>query len=434
MGTVVKTIYYGARIYFKEDLNTNPDWRQLSTLTNVKVLTRTRTGVSLPKYKQLIANHQNATTALSGTFCSLDSTRGRFKYTVRTGTGAIASGEVYGDVAVYLKSPPGYVGGWSSKADSRAASSFLKACRQAQVAVSGPTFLGEIRDVIRMFRKPAGALQDGIRRYTEELARRNAANKQRYFRKEPGNYLRNLSHIASGLWLERSFGWIPLLADIQGARDAYNNLLEIDRVIAVSGGGHDAKGISNAAGTQNIVGGGYLNCNITDKLTEHNTVRYRGAVRAQAVTTAAERFAQFGFTPSEFLPTAWEVLPWSFLLDYFVNIGDMINGAVTDTSNVAWVCKTVINKADFVHTSRLNRDALIAIFGSKNLLTFISSPGFSRWRTSTVSRSASAIPVPSLIFYLPKSDNRLLNIASLMTQVGIDTGVTQQFHGKTWRR
>jgi hypothetical protein len=340
---------------------------------------------------------------------------------------------VYGDIAVHLANTPGYIGGWPSVADSRAASKFLSAVRAAQVAVSGPTFLGEIKDTIRMFRKPAGALQEGIQRYLDELKRANAENKRRYFNKRKPAYLRNLSHIASGLWLERSFGWLPLLNDINDARTAYNNLFEIDRVIYCSGGGHDAKLKQTYAMNQNIVGGGYLSMRITGKLTEHDVVRYRGAVHAQAVSTARDRLAQYGFTPSEFIPAAWEVLPWSFLADYFVNIGDLISAAVTDTANFAWVNRSHVTKADLVQTWILDRDVLESVLGKKNLLNFYASPGFARWRTSTVGRGPSGVPTPSLSFYLPRSDGRLLNIASLLTQVGIDTGVPQRLSGRTWR-
>lgn len=433
MATIDRTLRYSARCFFREDHNPNVNFRQLSTESVVKVLTRTRTGVSLPKYRDVIAKHGNATTALSGQFMSLDADRGRGYYLVyHSGLKEYYEGEIYGDIAAYYSGVPNFTP-FSNVAQSRAAAQWLAKVRKVEVSVSGPTFLGEIRDTLKMLRKPAGALQEGIQRYLDELKRVNAENKRRYFNKQKPRYIRNLSHIASGLWLERAFGWLPLMNDIKDSINAYNNLFEIDRTVKVSAGGHDAKLRSQSNDLQLLISGGWLNFRVDARQTDHVVVRYRGAVNAQAVSTASDRYAQFGFTPSEFIPTAWEVLPWSFLADYFVNIGDLLSASVTDTSKVAWVTVDNINKADVTRRYTFDRDRLEQLFGKQNIIRFVQSPSFARWRNTVVTRSNSGVPMPTLSFYLPRSDGRLLNVAALMTQCGIDLGVAQRLSGRTWR-
>jgi len=65
--------------------------------------------------------------------------------------------------------------------------------------------------------------------------------------------------------------------------------------------------------------------------------------------TPFDNWNLFGFQPSEFLPTAWELLPWSFLADYFSNIGDCLTAwsTVTDKVEVAYINRTIVQKTVF---------------------------------------------------------------------------------------
>jgi hypothetical protein len=283
-----------------------------------------------------------------------------------------------------------------------------------------------------MLKHPAKALEDSAKQYLQAVKNANRENRRRNFNKKPKNYIRELSNIASGLWLEYAFGWVPLLHDIQDARDAYNSLLDKDRIAHVSSGGKDARG---SPGPITVTSPGYgLSMKVlwTNHRVDIHKVRYRGAVKAQAVTTASDRLARFGFTPSEFLPTAWELLPWSFLADYFANIGDLINASMTDTSNVAWVNVTDIKEAHKDVYVRLDMETLLSTFSGWTILSTESSPSHLKWIRRSVSRSGSGIPFPSLYFTYPKSDTRLLNVAALLQQVGFGIN-PQRKSGRTYR-
>lgn len=435
MTTKTSTVYYSTLVYQRNTHDSNPDHRQLWPSHGLKVLLRTRDGTSNPHYKRQIAACENATTVLSGTFTSFVAMRNRAKLVYfHTVQQAVHEEEAFGDIIATFVTQDGYVGGWVSKADSRASTGYLQKVRAAQVMVSGPTFLGELRETLRMIRKPAAALQDGIRRHLAEVELRNRENRKRYFNKQPKKYARNLSKIASGLWLENAFGWVPLLHDIDGARKAYDSLFEReDRIIKISAGGHDAKDVSGppvALGMQ----AGFISWIFSERKIEHVTVRYRGAVKAQAATTCADVGARFGFTPSEFIPTAWELLPWSFLVDYFANIGDILSALVTDTSQVAWTNRSVINKLDKKSSIVLNEAAILAIIdvGIRKKISVLWSPAISRWKHSTVTRAPSAVPSPELRFTYPGSTGRLLNVAALLDQVGLSVH-PQRLSGRNYR-
>jgi hypothetical protein len=45
-----------------------------------------------------------------------------------------------------------------------------------------------------------------------------------------------------------------------------------------------------------------------------------------------------------FVPTAYELLPYSFLLDYVSTVGSVVNGMFTHTGSVVWKCKNLKDK------------------------------------------------------------------------------------------
>jgi hypothetical protein len=191
-----------------------------------------------------------------------------------------------------------------------------------------------------------------------------------------------------------------------------------DRVVRISSGGKDEMKTGLSTHYDYIVpqAGSYNAVLFTDRVRRHHVVRYRGAVYARAATTARDRFARFGFTPSEFVPTAWEVLPWSFLADYFANIGDMLSASVTDTSNVAWVSKSDIRTTELTMTSTFGSATTFPPTLKKSIN--IVRPGNMVLTHKSVTRSANVgVPTPSLYFTYPGSNGRLANIAALLASV-----------------
>jgi hypothetical protein len=417
-----RSVYLGSRIWMQDENQSDPSLRGLLQATNTKKLLRTRTGDSNPHYKQQIRDGQNATTQMSGVFESLEGSNASVYYLWDAQANQVwCKEQMYGDLSTYDNTSPVFVGNWGPKADARATAKFYSSIRAAQVGVSGPTFLGELRETLQMIRKPAAALQDSTKRYLDKVKKANANNRAR--NKGKPSYARELSNIASGLWLEQAFGWTPLIHDVKDAIDTYNHLCDEPRLIKLSSGGNDQKETARFDTSFNPFPGTYMTWIASVQEIETVTVRYRGAVRAQAATTAADRFARFGFTPSEFIPTAWELLPWSFLADYFANIGDILSASCTDTSNLAWVSKSVINKKDRNVIHRFyEANPVFGIWKSQGRLKNMRwSAGQSTYRRSAVTRTPnSGISLPSLTFTYPSSDGRLLNVAALMAQVGID--------------
>jgi hypothetical protein len=229
--------------------------------------------------------------------------------------------------------------GNGSVAYKRALLDYLKNVRAQMVQMSGPTFLGELKETIGMIRRPMQALRNSCGAYLDSLKKAKRNN--------PHTWKRGIA----GTWLEHSFGWTPLLHDVKDAYEAYFHLTDaVDRTqVPVSGFGGDAfaypNGTFSVPGPVAIGSGGIrIQYSGEQRCVEKYVVKFKGMVTKSIAATKLERGIEaYGFTPSEFLPTAWELLPWSFLIDYFTDIGEVISANVTDTTRIAWTNVSQVN-------------------------------------------------------------------------------------------
>lgn len=129
-------------------------------------------------------------------------------------------------------------------------------------------------------------------------------------------------------WLELQYGWKPLLADIQGAAESLAKLMLANpkvQVVTVS----DTRKTSV---TELFPGVGWMtNTGVHQKelsTTLKFKIRYRIDDHVQAF------FNQIGFTNPVNL--AWEVLPFSFVVDWFIPIGSYLE-ALTSFQGLSFV-------------------------------------------------------------------------------------------------
>jgi hypothetical protein len=312
---------------------------------------------------------------------------------------------VVGNFAAHQSSAPGDANSFLDVTRSIAMSKALRQIHKAQIAMSGGTFLGELGEAIHMLRNPAEGLRKAIKgQYLDKLAKLK--------RRDPNRWKKAISQS----WLEGCFGWRPFINDLEDAAKAYQQIQEkSDRTTQIKAIGKASKlflieGPSLVAPISSFTHKYYAE-------TRHeNFTIIRGQVRSLAATTALEQARVFGLTAGEFLPTAWELLPWSFLADYFTNIGDIIENAVTDTTGVTWLEQADVTQAK--KEAMMQHDVQSNMTGwGTNFIYCGGKPSYAKWTKRVVSRTGVVtLRVPPLMLELPGSPMKQLNMLALWTQ------------------
>jgi hypothetical protein len=389
---------------------------------------RTRTGDRNLNWKQQVLAHVSASTNMTGVFESVDS---------ESGSGFLNYHDLFapfkkwqmsysGDIASYRYLPTVFHSNPILGLDaalSRAWGKAYKQIRKAQTSMSGGVFLGELKEVYHMLRHPAEGLRKAIREtYLNKL--------DRLKRRSPGKWSKALGQT----WLESSFGWRPFINDLEDAALAYqeltsNNHQEFRHIHSIGKDDRLVGRLSNDSFPTKL--DFFLIGN--QKIWDEALVIIRGEVKRELVTTAMQKARLFGLNPAEFVPTVWELLPWSFLVDYFTNIGDILEAGATDTSKVSWVLQTSISirkmEAYVVVDTAKNQALKGAKFDSAGGI-----PSSVKYQRRVVARIPASPVIPSLVFELPGSSIKSLNLLSLFAQANVlYPQDTSKLRGRTFR-
>jgi hypothetical protein len=360
----------------------------------------TRSGVENPSYRDQIRRGVNASTPFTGTKSTLEVGDLRDytvainlvgKNRVRTLSGSPLTNPFFRTLNTLSE----------ASADSAALGKFYSSARSATTAMQGMTFLGEIAETIRMLKRPASSLQRGIGEYLERL-KKISRHPSRPYRRQA----------LAGTYLEYAFGWVPLISDTRDAAKALNRLMSSTPQIRCTGFGQTEVATPNSGSTSHVVSlyRGYYN-KVERDLVQ---VIYRGAVKGSASgPTLDHAMDLFGFRLDEVVPTAWELLPWSFLADYFSNVGEIVSATFYASSNFAWCNKTVRRVSSVEYTEWTDLSYTKASFPTTQSVS-----GSNSWVStrSSVVRGAATPSVPSFRFELPGSNTKWVNIAALALQ------------------
>jgi hypothetical protein len=383
---------------------------------------RVRTGQALPHWKQIIADGGNATTPFSAVYDTVDERPATYR--VRgvvpgqpwiPGIDDTTSGYHFTGSHYWARVPkPPTID--ISNADNRSRAKFFKAVRAQHTKFNGVTFVGELRESLHMIRHPAQALYKNSNDYLGKVKKLKRQAGKEWTKK------------LGGLWLEHAFGWVPLLHDIQDGYSAYVAATKPESGASViSASFSDEVDVTNEqlngpyAGMVNASWGsgshGGVKIRSRDTLSNTAVVRYKGKYVAQVEAPRIRNQRLFGFTPSDFVPAAWELLPWSFLVDYFTNIGDIVEASVTSLAGVKWVNRTVIRRSNYVGAGVLAMKVGDIFSGlTVDLVDTIGQDAYCETTRKEVTRTPNTgIDFPRLTFDTGLSRGQLGNIAALLT-------------------
>lgn len=380
---------------------------------SVKVSTTTVTYGENPKdYRLLIKKGVSATTSLTGVHRRIKSLDGHVSFLQTTPFNGIQE-DTYGDVNFAA-------GGWvdpsgliSVEADNKARSKFLSHYIGLKNTFRGGNFLAEVRETIHMLAHPLKSF------YTEtwSLAER-VKRLGKVYRKDRVGFGKALSDA----WLAYAFGVKPLIADVNDATSALNQLaggfvadhngtiVERSDRQKLSGFGKEDVGGSTITAWTPPPGVSDRGVKVEVIVKTTNTARYYGMINAAPLNDDFV-LSQFGIGVFDIVPAAWEAIPWSFFIDYFSNTGEMLDSLRLWSCDMGWCNLTVRNSR--------TQNIMFSSCPKDTSQQFVRAAGGRFYSLSTVvNRSKSAVPVPNWHFQMPGFPSlKWLNIAALARQV-----------------
>lgn len=175
---------------------------------------------------------------------------------------------------------------------------------------------GELGETLNLIRKPYRNVGKILKKFDENLVRWSKGAKAS--KKQPT--LKEYVDSVSGTWLETRFGLMPALRSLQSMVDEYRRKVKRFNAAKI----HRAVGSVKTKGT-------YENTNTVDyayyasyATTESNWKQKTRACCYYRLAKPLSRASEWGLGVSDLPPSFWELLPWSFVVDRFLNIGDYL--------------------------------------------------------------------------------------------------------------
>jgi len=402
--------------YIKIEQTINPCFPNLDYKSQTRVLGPsglgvTKSGGPVPGYKRLIKNGMNAASDYTRVEKDIDIKVGLTTAQAQCWDPPRPKGTVTRTfLGMYLPLPsvPGLQ--TTVAADNAAKMSFISDVKRGYNTISGGVFLGELRETLNMIRHPARGFRLGLQDWLTTVQKRQsryciARNRSRW----RSTCIDKMNADLASLWLEYSYGWSPLISDTIAGAEALNELINgKTRYTSVSGAGRSEEStvVAINGNYPGISGATIVGQNRTIK---RSAVYIKGRVIAQAngptLTNARDLF---GFKLEEFVPTVWNLLPYSFLSDYFVNIGDILEATFFDRSSIQWAYKSTVQESYSNVTG-------YPVFDPEQGWSGGGSPGSAKAVHKSFKREASIDSlVPVFEISLPGGSTKWINMAALL--------------------
>jgi hypothetical protein len=322
-----------------------------------------------------------------------------------------------GDLAAFADIPSTPAGTSFASADNQAKSKFVSACLDARTALQGLTVLGELRETIRMVKNPALSLRKKTSQHLDKMRKRFAVNDAGFViprerrRSFSTRRRQSLTKTISDSWLEFAFGVAPLLSDIDSGAKAMSRIVTYNPPsVVVHGKGKSTESVSVLGQSLNR-GMLQLSWKVLRELEAE--VRYKGVMRLSQPNFRSTAVTQLGLSWADVVPAVWELIPYSFLVDYFTNVQEVVNAMCFNRSSLGWCERGIGLKRT---NTLLNLDCGLAGLGTGQ--KYLTPPprfgsGTSVIRTNFQRDNYIGHFIPSLEFSIPGSSRKWLNIGAL---------------------
>lgn len=282
-----------------------------------------RTRISHRGWKREIQLVSQATNPYERTETTISTLQGRAESKVKYHTGLFAITQSSGHLgSTSLLQPPTLID--LSPLLSEAKIGFVRKVRKSSTGFQTGVFLGELRETIKLVTHPV----DSFRRALDDY---RAATKKVIAGSTTSAVGRNLGN----LYLEHSFGWRPIFSDIDSGMKALAGLKPVYSDPIGFSASKDYRGSPFAILTRPS-GINQWWVRVTGQPRFDGKVRYKGVVAWESQNLAGGWRRDWGLTLDQFVPTIYELIPHSWLVDYFTNLGAIIDTISLGTIGLRW--------------------------------------------------------------------------------------------------
>lgn len=217
-----------------------------------------------------------------------------------------------------------------------------------QKAYSGET-LGELKQGWDLMKNPIKSLLNGYTRFTK-------INRAKLASAKTEKHLKNILRSVGDSWITYKFGIQPLFQTAVDVGEACASLVIGQNGLFRVNGNSSARD-EDVRSREGVgpVGGFAINAKIAEEIVYYTQSRYAytGGVLIDTPLYDYDRARRaFGLSWNEFIPTLWELTPWSFLVDYYVNVGDLIYNACRPKPKWVFLAESIKHESGVKMSSR----------------------------------------------------------------------------------
>jgi len=380
---------------------------------SVMTWTDVQTGIENPLHVDQIRKHQNATTAYSASKRKVKVYPGSVTFEENDVLGQPSYQTVWtGQLLTVLTWPsPGSPS--DDDLTARAYESFVKKANRELRSMQSLVSAGELGETLRLIRSPAKALLESLTSYLERLPRK--VRQRRRGNRGSDQRAKSITGVIRSSYLEGLFGWVPLVNDVEAGAKA------LAETFAAIGTCYKRINASASKETSRTLGPAYIaglgsGCNWLQTDVEKSKTSYRivGEVSWEADGSFPALAQNMGLTLHDFVPSLWELIPLSFVVDMFFNIGDILEAACFNRAAVRWMSGTF--KGDY----SVDHSAMYLAPPIQSGVPFGTSAaggaiGSAVTMITEVNRSLVPPYQPSLAFRIPGM-SRALSLSALLGQ------------------
>jgi len=270
--------------------------------------------------------------------------------------------------------------------------------------VNGGTILGEIRETIHGIRHPLTGIRELLLKHNTRILKAMTPSYRRKVSR------RTVLSAAADSWLEVVFGMTPLVADIS---DSFRYLSQLSsKSLDVTW--LEASEVEVSSSTPSLVWNAGLHLGLN--LRSSGVIRNKTLVRMRALIDTSMKptgvLSDIGLVPREFIPTVWELIPYSWVVDYFSNVSSVLNAVSFPKSAIKFV---VITQRGSTHQEFTTMPSL-----TPGIRTSVTVPSRTTFDYSQINRSSitgSKLPLPHVDVLVHASLRRLLNLTAVEVQL-----------------